>query len=1292
MKVFSIRYIIHRLLIPSLTWLGWTGLIFCRTLAEVGDLPLIHAYSAANSGVDGTSWITVQGPDGVLYFGADSLLSFDGEQWRHSPVNGAFALRGLDFGNNGRLWAAAVDEIGWFEQNPSGLWIYHSLVAQLPAGQSRLGEVWHAFADGDGAIFFTAEKILRWDGKKFQLWSFPGARRLPAMRVGGTIYFHHTPTGLYAMGPEGPQLIIPSTVLGGATVRWMEARADGFLLATAQGVFTYTKGQLTPFSPETAEYISYNLLTSAARLPDGRLVVGTFKGGLIFLRADGSLDRIFSEKDGLPTNSIFSLFLDREKQLWATSNSIIFNLTVDSSSTLYDGRYGFPAHPSQAIVRQQGKLTVATDNGVYEFQPEQGRFQALDSLPYHIWDMRSAPDGLLVASLWGVKKNSQGKSTVIYSTLQDAFVVRPSRIWPNSLLISEGRSIVLVAPDGTSRILVENLPDAATSIAEDNQGRLWLGTSARAILQARPDAAVPVQAVSAGQDFGLPDTTGESRVTAAPDGTVLAFSSSGGWLMGRNSTRFAAIEGFPAWKTNAVSEVAADGTLWVVHPGTENRASSTARVAIQGERAVWQPHSVDGLWNIGIPSCIFTEVGTKGETILWIGGTTALMRNAVSHGPVAPVPAAPLLRALARSKDNDALQPMSQPLPYSTRAIFFEFAAPEFARRPALHLETMLVGVDQHWMPAGASAHREFTALRDGRYDFRVRAVAETGVASPATNSHFEITPPWWRTGPALLGALLALVPAGYGIYRQRVRRLRQHNVELEQKVLERTAQLEKASAAKTQFVANMSHDIRNPLNGIVGLALALEDTWLDVKQRELVATLRECTTYLSTLVDDVLDFATIEAGRVELRPGPFAPVELLRSIAMMFKMEAIASGAVLHVEADPQLTAAYIGDAGRIQQILVNFITNALKYSGGPIKLTVTIPTDAPEEIEFSVADEGPGISEEGQRLLFTKFSRLTGSQSKEITGTGLGLASCRLLAGLMSGSVGVRSSAGHGARFYLRLPLDVFPVSVSDSPATPVATPILPNCTVLLVEDTNYNAMAATAVLAKFGLPCERAINGAEALKLFAEKRHNLVLLDRNLPDMDGTEVARRIRALEANGPRTIILAVTAYCTLEDRALCLNAGMDAFVGKPLTPQKLRRVLTAAGRRHLAAASMHVSPDVSSTGVDVSLLEYISDGTDQGLGRQIELFLTALGEAEKQLQQAARTADFKLLGEAAHGVLSHARLVGSASLSTAAAGLQNAANAREREAFGSLLTRVQREIESLTAVVRRHPGAERPA
>ena len=1272
-----------------LVWLIFSAPV---AFAQIVNNPLVQAFTVADIGTDAVSWVTRQGPDGVLYFGSDALLSFDGARWRQSPVNGAYALRGLDFGANGFLWAAANNEIGWYQQEGADSWTYHSLLSKLPAEHAKVGESWQAFADGNGAVFVAAEKILRWDGNNFAVWSFPGGRHLQATRTGSHIYVHHSPTGLYVMDQSGPRLVIPNSILGKQMVVWLEQNEHGLLLATSHGLFTFSNDQLVPYAPEIADYIRLNVLTSAVRLSDGRLALGTYRGGIILLSANGTLDRILTEKDGLPSDSIMSLFEDREHGVWATSDFSIFRLTMQASTLVLNPSAGPQYQPIIKIARHLGRINVATGTGIAELDSSTGSFHPLEAQVVHVVDLQATPKGLLVAASGGVTKIADGKATPFLGGLKNAFVVKPSRKYPDKFLVSDGYSILLADSSGQSRILVQNLPDVVSSVAEDDQGRLWMGTAARAILMARPDANTPVEAVPAGAAFGLPDGTGPGRVVPAENGGVLAFSSSGGWILKRHAPSFAAIEKIPAWSINAVSDVAPDGSVWVTHPGTETRAATVARIAIEGDRAIWQPHSVDGLWKIGVPQCIFAEAGKDGETVLWIGGTTQLLRNTVTRGPLAPIPNPPLLHPLARSSDADGLRPIARALPYSTRAIVFEFSAPEFARRPALRLETMLDGVDQRWMPADASSRREFTALREGSYAFRVRTVAETGVTSPAAVSYFVINPPWWRTGTAILGALLALFPAGYGVFRWRVRLLRQRNIELEHKVLERTAQLEKASAAKTQFVANMSHDIRNPLNGIVGLALALEDTWLDVKQRELVATLRECTTYLSTLVDDVLDFASIEAGKVELRPGPFAPGELLRSIAAMFKMEAVASGAVLQVETDPQLPPAFVGDAGRIQQILVNFVTNALKYAGGPVKLTATIPEDAPEEIEFSVVDEGPGISEENQRLLFTKFHRLTASQSKEITGTGLGLASCRLLAGLMSGSVGVRSSPGHGARFYLRLPLDIFPVPAAVTPGSPMASPVVSNCTVLLVEDTNYNAMAATAVLGKFGLACERVCTGAEALRLYAEKRHNLVLLDCNLPDMDGTEVARRIRALEADGPRAIILAVTAYCTLEDRALCLNAGMDAFVGKPLTPQKLRRVLTAAGRRHLAAASMSIAPDVPSAGVDVSLLEYISDGTGHGLGRQIELFLTALGDAENKLTEAAQSGDFKRLADAAHGVISHARLVGSASLATAAAGLQNAALARDRDAFGSLLGRVKREIESLTAVVRRHPDSGRPA
>ncbi len=1273
---------------PCLALLASTAFFVAGSRAQETGFPLVTSYSAAEIGTDAMAWVAVQGADGTLHFGCDALVDFDGERWRTSPMNGAYALRGLEFGRDGRLWAAAVGEIGWFDQAVGATpRVYHSLVSSLPKEHVALGDVWQVFAEGTGAVFITAEKILRWDGNKMQVWKIPGptARRLHAMRVGGAIYVHHRATGLYLLGVDGPRLLIPASRLGDGMIFWMEPRREGWLFATVNGLFTYEQGQLRSYAPEVADFVVSNSLTSALRLPDGRIALGTLSGGIALVQPDGKLDRILNQTDGLPDCAVFSLFVDRENQLWATSNSGIFNVSATASSSVFDERARLPRQPVTKILRSHGRITLSAGNEVYELQPDGRHFQPLDGFPEQPRDLISSEGGLIAAGMHGLRfrKAADGVVTSVYSTLQDAFVAKPARLWPGGILISDGRNIVLLDAKGASRVLVRNLPDIATSIAEDNSGRLWLGTASRGVLVAKPKDSVAVEAMPAGQVQGLPVFGGAGLAVAAADGSLLVFSSNAGWVLGRTALKFEPIRGHPRREITATADISADGTMWAAYLEGENRAPCIARITITGNHATWQPHSVEGLWSIGALRSLFADNSGPSEAVLWIGGTKGLLRSVVANGPVAPLPSPPLLQALARSAGQESLEPITRPLGYSTRSILFEFAAPEFSRRPALRLETRIDGIDEHWVPADPSSRRELTAIRDGRYTFRVRAVAETGAVSETTSFQFEVLPPWWRTAPAIAGLLLALFPLGYGAYRFRVAALQGHNAELEQKVSQRTAQLEQASAAKTQFVANMSHDIRNPLNGIVGLALALENTRLDPRQREIVATLRECTTYLSTLVDDVLDFASIEAGRVELRPGPFVPGELLDSVVTMLRGDATVSGATLKVETAPGLSAPMLGDAGRIQQILVNYAANALKYAGGSIRLTATLPAESPGEVEFSVCDEGAGISEAEQATLFNKFTRLEGAQRSQVPGSGLGLASCRLLADLMGGSVGVESRPGHGARFYLRLPR-----VAATAPAEPARLP-LADTSVLLVEDTDYNAWAASAVLAKLGLSCERARTGQEAVEMFTTRRFNLVLLDRNLPDMDGTEVARKIRALEEDGPRAILLAVTAYCTPQDRDLCLAAGMDAFVGKPLTPDKLRKILIAAGRRLLTAASMHVSPTTPVNAIDVSLLDYMSDGSEQGLDDQVRIFLAALAEGEARLAEASRIRDFRALGDAAHYLLSHARLVGSKSLEEAVLSLQQAARARDGIVFGQLLDRVQREIRAVTEAMRpyRHAG-----
>lgn len=1146
-----------------------------------------------------------------------------------------------------------------------------------------------AYAYKDGAVFVSVGHVYRWTGAKIEQWAFKSNYRLFPFRVRGMIYFQVPDEGVFRFTEGGPKLLIPQSEIGpsGVGVAWMDRQPGRDLLVTGSGILVRHNGKTEPFAPAVSELMRDGHPTTAVRLPDGRYAIATLNHGIVFMRPDGTLDGALGERDGFKATYIPSLLLDGDGSLWAPSTSRILRITLDPDSRIFDSRSGLDADVFRAIAGTGDDITIAGTNAVYSLAPNHHSFTEIIPSFTGVHDLVSTPRGLVVCGFKGAwfarSRSEKGLLPNFDSDIQTAL---PSRSHPGKIFLTQDPAKVVIAlnPDGTNAKVVENLPDAATSLAESNDGRLWMGTDTKGLLVARLKWSVPVSAVQISGRFGLPRISGLAVVRSTAEGDILVFSNAGAWVLPVARNRFVAIDNYPARELAAVSNFRGN-VGWVVDAGSPTVAPCVGEIVVDAKGAHWFPHYAVGLDAIGAPRSIFAQKDQHGRTVLWIGGTKSVLRHVVERGLYAPKPRPPVLQVFVRSKDGADLQPITGILPYSTGAVEFDFAAPQYVNRGQLRLQTKIDGVDSDWVAAGAESHRVLTALRDGTYTFRVRTMAETGVASDPTVFTFEVAPPWWRTtwAVALEGALaLAL---GFVIYRLRVRSLRRRNLLLEQKVQERTEELAEASAAKTLFVANMSHDIRNPLNGIVGLTLALEDSRLDGKQRELIATLRECTTYLSSLVDDVLDFASIEAGKIELRPGPFVPAELLNSVVTTLKAETAARGAFITIETDPEVPHLLVGDAGRIQQILVNYVSNALKYAGGHIRLAAGVSPSSPGEIEFSVADEGPGISATEQASLFTKFARLPGARRKHIPGTGLGLASCRLLADFMGGAVGVESEEGHGARFHLRLPL------VIATEAMPAPEDFhLPPTTVLLVEDTDYNAMAARAVLSKLGLTCDRAATGAEALRLFAQTRHNIVLLDRNLPDMDGTELARRMREIETDGLRSVLLAVTAYCTADDRKLCLEAGMDAFLGKPLTPEKLRRVLIGAGDKMVGSNSVEVAADTTGPKLDTTLLEYLADGTPGGVAAQAQRFLGELADAHNELMATISRGNYPAVADAAHRLLGQARMVGAAELMEAALELEKAARKPDVLAVSTALPRIGREVAALMAAIRRRPGMQK--
>lgn len=1145
--------------------------------------------------------------------------------------------------------------------------------------------MWYVFADGAGVTFVATDKIFRWDGAKFSVWAIGGGRRLFASRSAGVVFVHSVPEGLFTVDADGPQLLIPATELPPDGILWVDRRDDHWLLATTNGFYQWQAGKLVPQAGALGAFLNEHRLRRCATLPDGRIVAGTMRGGLVIVSASGEIERVLNEQSGLPPGQVGAPFVDRAGGLWVLAGSHVVRLELASPSEVFSVTAGAYRRSYSTVAKIGEEVAFGTDTDVHLIAGRNRPVARLPGIGSRFDHIRETKFGLVGAGYRGVVhwKGSDFVPEALLRSSRDAFYVLPRRGASERMWVSVGLDIVEIGLDGSPAVAVSGLSAEATSIGEDETGRLWLGTHGRGLWVATPRAGdEPVKATRA-LAAGLPALAGNIRVRTARDGAVFVVANGGAWVRPPGTAEFFRVRGYPERDAAAVSEVAPDGaTFWVTLAETESRAQVVSRVALDESGAEWTPHAVDSLDAVGHVQCLLADTDAAGRTVLWLGGTRSVLRHEIRGALHVPRPPVPVLRVFVRGADGGARAPAPQTISFGAGAIEAEFAVPHFGRRAALRIESRIEGLEENWTTADASARRELPAMRDGRYAVRVRAVSEIGEAGPEAVFRFRVLPPWWRSGWFLTAAVVLLVPLGFVAHRLRVRALKARNAALEAKVRERTRELEVANAAKTEFVANMSHDIRNPLNGIVGLALALEQTRLDPRQREYVATLRECSAYLSTLVDDVLDFASIEAGRVELRPAPFSPAQLLSSVATTLRAAAAQRGAVFAVADAPEVPELLEGDAGRIQQVLVNFAANAIKYAGGGIELGVTAPAGAPGEVEFFVRDYGPGLTAEEQGRLFAKFSRVRQAGAAEVPGTGLGLAACRLLADLMGGSVGVVSRPGAGSRFFLRLPL-----AAAKPPAetTTVTAARLPAGTVLVVEDADYNASAATAVLGQLGLGCERARTGEEALRLFAEKRFTIVLLDRNLPDMDGTEVARRMRAMEEDSAPALLLAVTAYCTAEDRKLCLESGMDEFVGKPLTPEKLRAVLRAAGGRLLAAASLEAAAaEAKAADRALGLVDYIAAGTDAGFAVHAERFAQALREVETQIDAAAARRDFRELGDAAHRLLGQARIVGGVALEEAAAKLEDAARLKDAAACDELLRRVHAESRAIMAAVGR--------
>ncbi|WP_425497770.1 ligand-binding sensor domain-containing protein [Lysobacter arvi] len=1125
--------------------------------------------------------------DGYLWIGtADGLARYDGKEFRVWRVEDGL--------HDNDIWSLHVDARNrlWIGTREAGL-------AMLDRTRQRLTFYDRAHTPGMGSD---------------QVWSI-------ASTPDDAIWFGTSPGGLHRLAPDGTltrfmPIAGDAHSLPGDEVGHLVVTPSGDLwVGTLNGAARWTGSGFERVPDEHLASLQINGITADA---DGTLWFGT-ANGVTRRHPDGRFERA-PWPDGNGADVLQVLLRDRHGRYWL---DILKGLGYAKDGgvdvvPLYSQATQGLVRPSWTTAyedRQGGVWFASYTHGLWYLPPAWRQFAVLTR---RIGDPASLGNGMitgiapaspggvwLVGSSGVLDRLDPDTGAVVhviddkhpYSHLQSQQVLEDARgfVW-----CTDADGIVRIDPRTrgfrrwTRKSTHDPTPDSVPQIAEVG-GKLWV-LGERGDAQIRDHDGRVTASIPAGSGTGLPSDFLVEQIGAGPDGALWVAGALGLWRWDASAQRFVAV--IDAEGRHVYGFAMQGGRVWLARFG----AIEPYRWTGQGLEPL--PGGLDA--RDGMPLTALNGLVVDAQGIAWVTAVRGLIRAdpatrtvrvyGTSDGlpgqrfDAAPVSWAGHGRILVGSPeglvmfDPASVRPDPQ-MPVTIEGIEVARGDKRVALDPARPFELTsddrdlrvsarllsfndgrnhayrfrLSGYDTDWVDVGNSGERVLPRLEPGRYRMEVIARGADNVWSSPRSIAFTVVPPWWRTWWALAAqAVLAMLLCGWAVVLYRRRLKRRHAWELTRHQREMA---EQASLAKTHFLATLGHEVRTPMTGVLGMSELLLDTPLDRDQRGYVESIRRAGRHLLRLVNDALDLARIESGRLELADAPFDLHAVVAEAAALMAPLARQRGLAFRVDIDDEAPRGLRGDVNRVGQVLLNLLSNAIKFTDrGSVWLHVA-PLH-PQGVRVEVGDTGPGLSPEQRARLFRRFEQGDGARTAaRYGGSGLGLAICQELTAEMGGTITVSSTPGEGARFIVALPLPVA------SPPTPVEEPSLrldgevDPLSLLLVEDDPTVAQVIVAMLRVQGHRVAHASNGLQALSEAATSRFDAALLDLDLPGMDGLALASLLRSQGFDRP---LLAITARADADAESQTIKAGFQGFVRKPVTMAMLGGLLACVPAREV--------------------------------------------------------------------------------------------------------------------------------